>query len=83
MTCVRLIDDNVERGDVLWARRNPGGGSMSVISVNRLVGYIGENRLVVPCGCDGARGVREGELIVEYVMGNMAFCEQYAVAVGA
>ena len=80
MTCVRLIDDNVEKGDVLWAQRNPGIG-MSVISVDRLVGYIGDNRLAVPRGCVGADGISEGELLVEYVIGSLAYCEQHAVAV--
>jgi len=73
MTCVRLIDDNIQRGDILFAKKNPGSG-MSVISVDRLVGYIGDNRLTVPGDCFGAKRVREGELTVEYVIGSLAYC---------
>jgi hypothetical protein len=53
---------------------------MSVISVDRLVGYIGGNGATVPRNCLSAREIRDGELIVEYIVGNMAFCLQYAVA---
>jgi hypothetical protein len=81
MTCVHLLDSNVERGDVLWMQHNPGGYSMSVVSVNRLVGYIGSGSCAVPDGCHSARELYSGELLVERVEGDKAFCREYAKAV--